>query len=61
MITSEINFLLSELKREFLKSRRVEIQKQIAVTEAAQDTDAVAQLLKEFDDITKLIDNTHNS
>ena len=54
----EIKFLLKELKKEHLKERREEILKQIQKAEREDSLKRqVSELLKEFDEITKLIDN----
>ncbi|MFA7201845.1 MAG: DNA primase [Candidatus Paceibacterota bacterium] len=54
----EIQYLLRELKKEYLKERREEIMKKMRVIERQDDQkEQLAALLKEFDEITKLIDN----
>lgn len=54
----EIKFLLKELKKEHLKERRDEILKHIQQAERnSGPKQQVSELLKEFDEITKLIDN----
>jgi DNA primase len=54
----EARHSLQELKKEYFKERRIELQKKIQDAErAGLDT---APLLKEFDEITYLIDNEEN-
>ncbi len=55
---SETNFLLKELKREFLKERRKTLLEAIQKKERENDLQALKQLLEEFDQITKLLDNS---
>lgn len=52
----ELQFLLRELKKEFLKERTKEITMQIRLYET-KGQQPPAELLKEFDEITKLINN----
>ena len=54
----EIQYLLRELKKEHLKERREELVKKMRdIERETHPKDAIDDLLKEFDEITKLIDN----
>ncbi len=56
-IPMEISFLLKELKREYLKDRKQELLSEIKKSEQNNSPDKIGALLKEFDEIVKLIDN----
>lgn len=56
-IPMEISFLLKELKREYLKDRKQELLSEIKKSEQDNSPDKIGALLKEFDEIVKLIDN----
>lgn len=56
-IPVEISFLLKELKREYLKDRKQELLSEIKKSEQDNNPDKIGELLKEFDEIVKLIDN----
>jgi len=50
-------FLLREIKREYLKSRRDELRSQIAVAEQEGNTEQLSKLLTEFDELVQMINN----
>ena len=54
-INSELTFLLNELKIEHLSQRRDLLKKQIREAEQKGDQDTLKLRLREFDEITKLI------
>ena len=56
-ISLEISFLLKELKREFFKEKREKILRLIREKEKIGDTETVTKLLREFDEVAKLVDN----
>lgn len=56
-IPMEISFLLKELKREYLKDKKQELLSEIKKSEQDNSPDKIGALLKEFDEIVKLIDN----
>jgi hypothetical protein len=53
----EISFLLRELKKEYLKDRKQELLSEIKKSEQDNNPDKIGELLKEFDEIVKLIYN----
>ncbi|MBI2514715.1 DNA primase [Candidatus Wolfebacteria bacterium] len=56
-INEEFELLLREIKSEFLKERRNELMSLIKEAEAAGEENRVKGVLKEFDDISKMIEN----
>jgi len=58
MASLELSFLLKELKREFIRQKRDTLRHVIADLERQGKQDQVQVALKEFDELTHLIDNT---
>jgi DNA primase len=56
-IPLEVSFLLKEAKKEYFKERRASLMAQMRDLEKKGDEAAIAAILKEFDEIAKLIDN----
>lgn len=56
-IEHEFNTLLRELKLEFFKERREKLVELIKEAERKGDEDSVASILKEFDEVSKLMHN----
>lgn len=54
----ELSFLLKELKKEFLKQKREYLGRTIAQLEREGKHDQIASVLKEFDELARLIDNS---
>lgn len=55
MVGKEIKFLLRELKKESLKNKRSKLQVEILELEKKGDIEKLKKILKEFDEITKLL------
>lgn len=58
MASLELSFLLKELKREFIRQKRDSLRHVIADLEQQGKHDQMQNALKEFDELTHLIDNT---
>lgn len=57
MVPFEINVLLKELKKEFYKEKKDVILEQIKKAEKSGDDVKASQLLREFDELAKLVNN----
>lgn len=54
---TELNKLLENLKTEFFKDKQNDISKAIKIAERKKDDAALAQALKEFDEVSKMLQN----